>query len=743
MPRITLRPTFSRDLDGLKRSARKQYQRATEILVEIQRDQEPSAPRRAESRIPNCVKFELQDGYRLVLQRSDDEAEMIALVVGTHDHVDSFLDGHKGYLFDRRTGRVRELRLATSAETSVEVSPSVDLVAETDSESPAESPVFGEFTDEMLKNLGSETEMITRLRAIADPDGFDCISVLQELAETSPQAADALLAYVTGNSETRRGVLQLASGEARLVAAFPTRELEERTSTGEEFVTFSDPDELALVLERGSLQQWQLFLHPDQRGLVERTFNGPSRLRGISGSGKTVVALHRARRLARAAMANGERVLFTTFDKGLAGAASRLLDELAGPERAAIEVTHLHRWCLEYLTFCGIPRPKYSPDVSREVQGQAKAALPPRSQEALATIPNQYLWQEIDFVMGRFLHEEAEAYLTTDRTGRGRALTSEQRRAVLDLYLLYVRRLYDRGCVEPSEFVRMAYRQRLNGNQTSETYSAVLIDEVQDISEIGLKLMNSLAAGRPDSLLLVGDATQRIFTRGYSLKGLGIDIAGRGVVLRKNYRNTRQILQAAFPLVAAEWQQDLAASGSTSEDTSPEFSVREGPRPIVVRCADPAAEGRFIASEIAALLRFGHYRPSEICVLGRDKKTRELAENALRLAGIPHYSFTVSPSGEVSADSDAVRVSSLHGAKGHEFAAVIVAGATDGTIPQSSAREPDEVSSEAAVLYVGMTRARDLLYLSYSEKDHLGRPRSVSSFVSRMAGSVDHAQFRR
>src|SRR5580700_3405107 len=130
MPRIILRPSFSKDLDGLRRSARKQYQRASEILLEIQRDIEPSAARRADSRIPKCEKFELPDGYRLVLQRSDSDDAMVALVVGTHDHVDSFLDGYKGYVFDGRTGRVRELRLATATETAVEMVPSAELQAE-------------------------------------------------------------------------------------------------------------------------------------------------------------------------------------------------------------------------------------------------------------------------------------------------------------------------------------------------------------------------------------------------------------------------------------------------------------------------------------------------------------------------------------------------------------------------------------------------------------------------------------
>ncbi|MCC7003876.1 MAG: hypothetical protein IT357_17100, partial [Gemmatimonadaceae bacterium] len=206
MPKLTLRPTFSRDLDALRRSARKQYMRASEILLELQRDQEPTAPRRSETRIPNCVKFELPDGYRMVLQRSDTADELIALVAGTHDHVDSFLDGHKGYLFDARTGRVRELRLATASETAIEVAPSPDLVAETRETSALTTPVFAAFSDEMLLSLGVPQGQIASLRAILDADSLECMEVLHAVADSSQSASDALLAFATGNGNMRAGI---------------------------------------------------------------------------------------------------------------------------------------------------------------------------------------------------------------------------------------------------------------------------------------------------------------------------------------------------------------------------------------------------------------------------------------------------------------------------------------------------------------------------------------------------------
>jgi len=742
MPKVILRPTFSKDLDGLRRSSRKHYQRASEILLELQRDQEPSAPRRSESRIPHCVKFELPDGYRMVMQRTESEDSLLALVVGTHDHVESFLDGQKGYVFDPTTGRVRELRLATAIETSITVAPSQNMVAKEGTEPVPVAPLFSDFTDAMLFQLGVPSSSLPDFRSICDANSLECMSLLQQLADTVPSAADALLAYATGNSDTRRSVIDLALGPAVHLQQFPSSDAVSAIASSEEFVMFSDPAELERVLENGTLEQWQLFLHPDQRSLVDRTFSGPARLRGISGSGKTVVALHRARRLAQQAYARGERVLFTTYDKGLSAAASRLLDLLCGPERNAIEVTHLHRWCLDYISFGGMSRPRYSPEVSREVRMQAHTALPAQAQQALASLPRDYLWQEVEFLMGRFFHEDSDGYLTTDRSGRGRALTTDQRAAVLDLYKTYHRRLFERGFVEPAEFVRIAYRQKLKGDQTLGTYSAVIVDEVQDLSELGIKLLHSVVGDAPDGLLLVGDTTQRIFTRGYSLKGLGIDIGGRGIILRKNYRNTRQILEAAFPLVAGEWEADVAQAGVAPSDARPEFSVREGSRPIVVRCKDEESEGRFIASEIAALLRYKHYSPRDICVLARNKRYRELALGYLREAGIPVFSFQRDATGEVTSDQEAVRVSSLHGAKGHEFGAVLIVGSAEGVIPHYLANDSDSISGEAAVLYVGMTRARELLYLSYSDADGNGRLLARSSFIDRMGKFLDFVDFQ-
>ena len=175
-----------------------------------------------------------------------------------------------------------------------------------------------------------------------------------------------------------------------------------------------------------------------------------------------------------------------------------------------------------------------------------------------------------------------------------------------------------RGIVDPADFVRIAYRKLLEGEEPESDYGAVIVDEVQDLSEISLRLLHTLVPDKANGLLLIGDDTQRIFTRGFSMRDLGINISGRSVVLRKNYRNTRQILEAAFPLVSEEWEDDARTAGLDPAGLRPEFSVREGCRPIVVSLRGPG-RGRWhsFCREIKFLLTYDRYEESNICVMAR------------------------------------------------------------------------------------------------------------------------------
>lgn len=739
MARIYLRPSFQKDLFGLRANHRVNYNKVCALLVELETGDPVILPGRTESRIPHCVKYELSDGYRLVFQKVKESDGLIALCVGKHDYVDSFLDGHKGWIFDPSTGRVKEIRVAAADEVTVNAVASSALqprepIAEVPPTGPhggVPVPLFQPFDEAMFERLGIPPDEIEELRTIDDPNSTRLMLVLEQIAKGNQGAADLLLSYATGDRELQEHVLAAARGEREYKIAIARPDEPALRVATDEFLCFDDPREMEEVLEAGRFEQWQLFLHPDQQQLVYRHFDGPARIRGISGSGKTVVALHRARHLAKEPDAANRRVLFTTFNKALARSAGRLLDSLCGEERAAIEVSHIHKWCLDFIYFREGLRPRFSPQGKAGAQRYALDKLRVESSEGIAEIPEDYLWDEVEFIMGRFLHEEREAYLETDRTGRGRAITARQRVGVLRLYEEYVSRMASVGEVDPAEFVRIAYRLRRNGGEPQHSYHSVVVDEAQDVSEIGLRLLYSLA---PDAFLMVGDGVQRIFTKGYSLRGLGIDITGRSVVLRKNYRNTRQILEAAFPLVSEEWTSEIEGSTTDAMASSPVFSVREGPRPAIVTCRSSGDEMRFLQTELKYLLSTLRYSPSEVCVMGRNDFYRQAALKALQEADIPAVHYRAES--DETADIGRIRVSSLHSAKGHEYLVVLILGMVEGVFPQGRLTY-EELQDERRVLYVGITRARDIVYVSYSERDEKGQRLQRSRFLDEIAPQCD------
>ncbi|MBI4026047.1 MAG: hypothetical protein HY360_13760 [Verrucomicrobia bacterium] len=243
-----------------------------------------------------------------------------------------------------------------------------------------------------------------------------------------------------------------------------------------------------------------------------------------------------------------------------------------------------------------------------------------------------------------------------------------------------------------------------------------------------------------DGLLLIGDGTQRIYTRGYTLRGLGIEVSGRAVVLTKNYRNTQQILEAAFPLVEDQWTSEMTSAQVAPQDCRPQFSNRQGQKPAIVKCGTIEQEVEFLQREIKYLLQFEGYRPNSICIMARDRACRQRAYDACREAGLPVVLYSAEAEPTTEASREGVRISSLHSAKGHEYAAVIIVGCVEGVMPLRSVTDAEDLASERAVLYMGMTRARDILYLSHAESQN-GTPLKSSPFLQIIQDKCEKMRF--
>ena len=574
--------------------------------------------------------------------------------------------------------------------------------------------LFAGYRDQELLDLGVPLEVLSHVRALNNVNQLDIVKRL-----LPDEVFDRLIGIALGIVER---------------TVVPDQELQQslqRYQGGDDLYRFVDTEEFKRTLD-GTMEEWMLFLAPHQKQLITRPFNGPARIKGVAGSGKTVVAVHRARHLARAAHAQGKKVLFLTYGNRLPGVIEYLLGHLAGenaPELAAVECKTVHSWCARFLSDHGqYPRVDNSGRAQREALDEALAdAILRHPGLKVLKRPQSFFANEIRYAIKGRAIDAMDGYLRLQRSGRGTPLQESERRAVWSVYEGYQRRLKDQGLWEYADFAIEALRL-LDAGHVPDQYMAAVVDEIQDLTEAVMRLLRRIVPQGPDDLFLVGDGLQRIYPGGYALGRLGIDIVGRGTLLRRNYRNTQEILRAAHAMMRDQRLDDMDdAEGEVSE---PEFSVRQGELPMLRRFASPEAELKWVCQSIGELKAEHGYRDRDFAVLYRARWPYQDL--------IGQY---VSPKVEcVELGKDAMtyfgpgaKHTTFHSAKGLEFKVVFVVGVTDGSlVPKDDwMLQGDELEDymgrERRLLYVAMTRARDLLYLTCSR----GR---ASRFLSDVPG---------
>lgn len=559
--------------------------------------------------------------------------------------------------------------------------------------------LFAGYTDRELLDMGVPEDVLPNIRALDDVNQMDQIERL--LPE---EVYDRLLGIALGIVER-----QVVPDQA-------LRRSLERHQGGEDLYRFVDSEEFKRAL-KGEMEEWMLFLAPHQRQLVTRQYNGPARVKGVAGSGKTVVAVHRARHLAREAVKNGGRVLFLTFGSRLPGVNEYLLQRLAGsgaPELDAIECRTVHSWCARFLREQGLP-----PHVDA-------SALAPALEQAIAQVKPRYpglaIWShdtnffkdEICYVIKGRAVSSLEDYLALERGGRGTPLRESAREAIWEVYQVYQAALQARGLCDWDDFIVEALRL-LEASDLKTPYVCAVVDEIQDLTEATMRLIRRIVPEGPNDLFLVGDGLQRIYPGGYVLGNLGIDITGRGTLLRRNYRNTQEILRAAHAVVAGQHFDDM--DEEESEAPEPEYSVRRGEVPLLRRFATVREELQWARQKILQLKEGHAYQDRDFALLYRYR--RPYQDRIRECLGGDFHLVELGRDAQ-SYFGPGLKHITFDSAKGLEFKVVFVVGVTDGQfVPRDDWSLKDEeledyMARERRRLYVAMTRARDLLYLTYS-----------------------------
>ena len=482
-----------------------------------------------------------------------------------------------------------------------------------------------------------------------------------------------------------------------------------------------DPAEFQRLMS-APIEDWMIFLHPDQRALVDRRFNGPARVRGSAGTGKTVVALHRAAALAKQFAdfpGNRPPILFTTFIKSLPPVFKNLYERLPTTVKGAVEFVHVDslaaRICAEGQQFKSINESKNKALFDRAFAKIVQPGTPLRR----ARLTRNYLREEVkDVLKGRGVGSLAE-YLKMERTGRRTRFTAAMRTQTWELRQEWDRHLDQEGFVDFPDRVRKA--RDIARQRPEPTYRAAIVDESQDITLVGLQMIRALVRGadgrdRPDALFIVGDGAQKIYPGGFTLAQAGLDVRGNSTVLSVNYRNTREIIDAAMECAGSEPVNDFGEEYVRS-DAAADAVQNSGVKPCLVRATKFSEQVDYVVRKIE---RFRESQDLKFGDIGIFAATNEKVDRVLkqfRRTPLGHHLQNLKDfTGQLN-DFNFIKIGTFHRAKGLEFKVVFLFGISEVSLPtprkpyQTSAEYEEWRTLQISELFVAMTRARDYLFL--------------------------------
>lgn len=596
----------------------------------------------------------------------------------------------------------------TGAAQLVEVRETVEEVAirrpadlSSDSPSKQQKPstqqtlLFDHLSKDNLLSYGIPPEWIDEVKAATETTLFD-------LSEHLPQeAAEALLELATGGTPAQPAAISSDSDP------FSHPDAQRR------FRVMTNREELQRALDY-PWEKWTVFLHPAQQHLIEREYSGPARISGSAGTGKTIVALHRAVFLAR--RHPNANILLTTFSKTLANSLSIKLDRLVENEPNI-------RDRIQTLSIRQVARNLY-----KQAYGEPNLAKPDEVRSLLITLATQiapgqfsdsFLWNEWKDIVDARQIQSWEAYKSVKRLGRKTRVGNRQRELLWTIFSKAIDTIREQKQITQDGL----FQQAAAHLEKSETlpFDFAIVDEAQDIGIAAMQFLRVLGRRHPDSLFFTGDLGQRIFQQPYSWKSLGVDIRGRSQSLKINYRTSHQIRQQA-DLLLPKAISDVDGNQESRDNT---ISVFNGPMPKIEICDSQETEIQLMSEWITQQLAEG-LQPEEIGVFVRSNAQKDRAIAAVDKATTATEDTPL----------EAITVSTMHLAKGLEFRAVAVMACDDEVIPLqervetiSDEADLEEVyNTERHLLYVACTRARDRLIISGVEP--------ASEFLDDLAGDL-------
>ncbi len=482
------------------------------------------------------------------------------------------------------------------------------------------------------------------------------------------------------------GHLPAEAGEALLQAATggrpqPAAPIEgadpfAHPDAGRRFRVMENVEELRAALD-APWERWAVYLHPAQREYVDRDFNGPARVIGSAGTGKTVVALHRAVRLAQDQKA---RVLLTTFNAGLAEGLARKLPLLATEDvRNRIKVAALG-------PLIGELHAERFGSCSIATEDEIRALLSDGASTSDAPFTADFLYDEWSLVVDAWDVRDIETYRSLPRLGRKIRMPASRREAAWAIFATLRAELIQQGRKTEAQLAHDL------ADLGEFPFTHAVIDEAQDISVPELRLLGKILGGAENGLFFAGDIGQRIFRAPFPWAATGVEIRGRSRSLKVNYRTSHQIRRYSDELLP----ETLVEPDGTEENRLGVTSLFDGAAPEMHSFNTRADEVVAVNAWLENLVQAGVPTEDAVCLV----RTAQLASEIARR--VP------------------VRVMPMHEAKGAEYRAVGVLALDQDIVPledrllsaNDEARLDEIMNTERHLLYVAASRARDHLWMS-------------------------------
>lgn len=653
-----------------------------------------------DARDPNMRSVRIDQRYRGIVLKPKQGNVFMLLWVDNHDHAYDWARRHHCNI-NPETGTLQIYAVTTEESVEEEDAHQESAVSE---KKPPSLPSFESLKDRELVRLGVPEEQTPLVRSIHDESDLDAVE------SQLPQEAYEGLFFILAGSSYEQVIADRESATENEVDVDDFQAALERVSSQASFMIVEDELELQEMLN-APLQQWRVFLHPSQRKMAYGIKNGAVRVLGGAGTGKTVVAMHRAKWLAENVVADGEKILFTTFTRNLAqdieGNLKSICDEKA---LSKIEVINLDRWVDRFLK-----RNNYDYSITYNTNAYWDAAISMAPAEL--KLPDAFYREEWGRVIQPQSITTVDQYKRATRVGRGTRLNRMQRVQIWSVFEEYRLLLEQEKRCEVDDAYRDAAALLRGGAKNTGVYASVIVDEAQDMGTQAFNLIRQIVPEGANDIFIVGDGHQRIYGRNkVVLSHCGINIRGRARKLKINYRTTDEIRKWAVNLLEGLSVDDLDGG---EDDQQGYKSLLHGDL--------PQSEHFDTADEQASFL--GHFLLErqkqemflhDICIVARTKRERNDIGLRLQKMDIPVY--LLEKEGSDMDHPGMVRLATMHRVKGLEFEEMVLASLNEGLVPLrvaiDSAGDPVEMRQvdleERALLYVAMTRSkRSVLLLSY------------------------------